>query len=201
MSRVLIIFAHPSQQSYNFSILQQVIAGLGEKGHDIQVDDLYVQRFDPVMTEAELYRKQAPEDILQEQTKVIWADILFFIFPIWWWGPPAILKGWLERVLCLGFAFTYDIKRNGYIGTLQERKAVIISTGSSDPGSYPVAWQAAAHINYVGDILAMSGVTVARHMSLHNIHPYQPQNELDQYLRDVYELALNIHAVVSRIDG
>jgi NAD(P)H dehydrogenase (quinone) len=200
MSRILIIFAHPSQQSYNYSILQQVIDGLGQRGHEIQISDLYDQQFDPVMTEVELYRKQAPESILQEQAKVIWADILFFIFPIWWWSPPAILKGWLERVLCLGFAFAYDIKRNGYVGTLQERKAVIISTGSSDPGSYPVAWQAASHTNYVGDILAMSGITVARHMSLYNIHSYQSQSELDQYLRDVYELALNIHVAVSHTD-
>ena len=191
MSRVLIIFAHPSHQSYNFGILQKIIEGLGEQGHEIQVDDLYAQRFDPVMTEEEL-RKQIPDTILREQKKVAWADTLFFIFPVWWWSPPAILKGWLERVLCLDFAFTYDIKRNGYVGTLEGRRAVIISTGSSDPGSYPIDWQAASHTSYVGDILAISGVEVIKQIHLHNIHQYRPRSELDKYLDEVYDFASDL---------
>jgi NAD(P)H dehydrogenase (quinone) len=192
MSRILIIFAHPSQQSYNASILHKVAEGLGKKGHDIQINDLYAQRFDPAMTEEELYRKHTPDSILREQEKVVWADILFFIFPIWWWSPPAILKGWLERVLCLDFAFRYDIKRSGYVGTLQDRRAVIISTGSSDPASYPIAWQTASHTSYVGDILAVSGVTVIEHMSLYTIHQYQSRSELEQYLSDVYNLSSSL---------
>jgi NAD(P)H dehydrogenase (quinone) len=192
MSRILVIFAHPSQQSYNTSILHKVVEGLGEKGHDIQIDDLYAQNFDPAMTEAELYGKSTPDSILREQEKVVWADILFFIFPIWWWSPPAILKGWLERVLCLDFAFRYDIKRGGYAGMLQDRKAVIISTGSSDPTGYPVAWQTDSHTSYVGDILAVSGVAVIKHMSLYNIHQYQSRSELEQHVSDIYDLARNL---------
>ena len=191
MSRVLIIFAHPSHQSYNFGILQKVVEGLGEKRHEIQVNDLYAQRFDPAMTEEEL-RKQVPDTILREQEKVAWANTLFFIFPVWWWSPPAILKGWLERVLCLDFAFTYDIKRNGYVGTLQNRKAVIISTGSSDPGSYPIGWQAASHTSYVGDILAISGVVVIKQMHFPNVHQYRSPSDLDEYLSDAYTFASNL---------
>ncbi|MFL5805766.1 MAG: NAD(P)H-dependent oxidoreductase [Roseiflexaceae bacterium] len=192
MSRILIIFAHPSQQSYNTSILHKSVEGLGEKGHAIQISDLYAQRFDPAMTEEELYRKNTPDSILREQEKVVWSNTLFFIFPIWWWSPPAILKGWLERVLCLDFAFKYDIKRSSYVGTLQDRKAAIISTGSSDPASYPVAWQTASHTSYVGDILAVSGVTVIKHMILYNIHQYQSRSELEQHLSDVYDFSRSL---------
>ena len=192
MSRVLIIFAHPSQQSYNSSILRTSIEGLSEGEHEVQIDDLYAQRFDPAMTEDELYQRYTPDSILQEQAKVIWADTLFFIFPVWWWSPPAILKGWLERVLCLHFAFKYDIKQNGYVGTLQDREAVIISTGSSDPSSYPVAWQAAAHTSYVGDILAVSGIPVVKQMNLDSIHQYRDHFDLAQHLQSVYDFARSL---------
>jgi NAD(P)H dehydrogenase (quinone) len=192
MSRVLIIFAHPNQQSYNSSILHKSIEGLSKRGHEIQIDDLYTQRFDPVMTEGELSQKRTPDSILQEQAKVTWADILLFIFPVWWWSPPAILKGWLERVLCLNFAFRYDIKQNGYVGALQDRKAAIISTGSSDPSTYPVAWQTAAHMSFVGDILAVSGIPVVKQISLDSIHQYRDPSELDQLLYDVYEFARSL---------
>lgn len=186
MSRVLINFAHPSHNSYNFGILQKVVDGLSEIGHEVQVNDLYTLRFDPLLTEDELSRKQVPDAILREQAKVLRADLLFFIFPIWWWSPPAILKGWLERVLCQNFAFKYDINLNGMVGILQDRKAVIISTSSADPSKYPISWQAASHTGYVHDILVYSGITVIKQMNFHEIHQYADRNELSAYLHDVY---------------
>lgn len=192
MSRVLIIFAHPSHKSYNFSILQKVVEGLGEKGHAIQVSDLHALKFDPAMTEDELYRKHAPAVILGEQSKIIWADIIILIFPVWWWGPPAILKGWLERVLCLDFAFRYDVKHSGFVGMLQDRKSVIISTGSSDPNTYPVNWQAASHTDYVGALLVFSGLEIIKQMHFYNIHQYRPPGELKAYLSDVYSFAKSL---------
>lgn len=192
MSRVLIVFAHPSHNSYNSSILRKVIDGLEENRHEIQVNDLYAMRFDPVMTEEEVYSQYTPDIISQEQAKVLWADTLFFIFPIWWWGPPAILKGWLERVLCLDFAFRYDIRHVGFVGTLQDRKAVVISTGSSDPSHYSVNWQTASHKDYVRDILVTTGLTIIRQMDFYNIHQYRAQSELSEYLRDVYSFAKTV---------
>jgi len=192
MSRVLIIFAHPSHNSYNFGILQKVVEGLGEKGHEIQVNDLHALAFDPAMTEEELYRKHTPAIILHEQSKVVWADILIFIFPVWWWGPPAVLKGWLERVLCLDFAFKYDIKHNGFVGMLQDRKAFIISTGSSDPNTYPVNWQAASHTDYVGSLLVVSGLTIIKQMHFYSVHQYRLQSELSAYLSEVYSFAKSL---------
>lgn len=192
MSRVLIIFTHPSHSSYNFSILQKVVEGLGEKKHEIQVNDLHALGFDPVMTEEELYRKHTPDIVLREQAKVLWADTVFFIFPVWWWGPPAILKGWLERVLCLEFAFRYDIKRNGFVGMLQDRKAVIISTGTSDPSSYSVDWQAASHTDYVGALMLESGLTIIKQLHFYNVHQYGSPSELNAHLSEVYSFVRNL---------
>jgi NAD(P)H dehydrogenase (quinone) len=185
MSRVLVIFAHPSHDSYNFGVLQKAVDGLNERGHDVQVNDLYVAKFDPVLTEGEFYRKHTPEIILNEQAKVIWADLLFFIFPVWWWSPPAILKGWLERVLCQNFAFRYDVKVNATVGTLQDRRAVIISTSSSDPNSYPIRWQAASHTDFVREILTTSGLNVIKQMNFYEIHQYADQHQLSAHLDDV----------------
>lgn len=189
MTRVFVVFAHPSHESYNYALLQRLTTGLASAAHEVQVSDLYEQGFDPAMTADELYRHHAPESVVAEQRKVLWAQLLIFVYPVWWWSPPAILKGWLERVVCLDFAFRYDIKRLGYAGLLEGREAVVISTGSSDPRTYTEPWQAGAHERFVADILRTAGVPVTRHFALANVHQYAPPEELAESLRTVHAFA------------
>jgi NAD(P)H dehydrogenase (quinone) len=187
VSKTLIIFAHPSHDSFNSSLLENVVAGLGNNGHEIRLDDLCAVKFDPVMTSEELSRTCVPDNILEEQAKVSWADRLVFIFPIWWWGPPAILKGWLERVLCLNFAFRYDVKQGGFVGLLDGRRAVVISTSSADAAAYESTWQTESQNNYVSAILMMSGVSVIKQMNFCNVHAYSSPSDLNAHLLDVQE--------------
>ena len=187
MGKTLIVFAHPSHESFNFSLLEIVVATLRNKGYEFQVNDLYAMDFDPLMTTEELRRTSLPDQIIQEQAKISWAETLIFVFPIWWWGPPAILKGWLERVLCQDFAFRYDIGQNRLVGTLDGRTALIISTSSADPASYESAWQAESHTSFVRDILVMCGIRVTKLMNLPNVHAYSPPADLQSYQREVLE--------------
>jgi NAD(P)H dehydrogenase (quinone) len=187
MSKTLIVFAHPNRESFNFSLLETVIGALRNKGHEIELDDLCAMNFDPVMTAGEVRQRCAPDEIIQEQAKVSWADTLVFIFPIWWWGPPAILKGWLERVLCQDFAFKYDVSLNRLVGTLRGRSAVVITTSSADPASYESTWQAESQTNYVSDILIMCGIQVVKLMNFSNVHSYTSSDELKSCQLEVLE--------------
>jgi NAD(P)H dehydrogenase (quinone) len=189
MSKTLIVFAHPSHDSFNFSLLETVVACLRAKGHEIEINDLYAMSFDPVMTATEISKRLAPDQIAKEQAKVAWADTLFFIFPVWWWTPPAILKGWLERVLCQDFAFKYDVGLNRLVGMLAGRKAVIISTSSADPASYESSWQAGSQTSYVNDILLMCGIRVVKLMNFSNIHAFTFPEELKEHQREVLAFA------------
>jgi len=122
--KVFIVFAHPSANSLNATLKNHVVQKLKEAGHEAKVSDLYAMRWKAVADEhdfpdrdrtqslsyeaasGEAYRSgsQAP-DVVAEQEKLLWADVVILQFPLWWYGMPAILKGWVERVYAKGFAY------------------------------------------------------------------------------------------------
>lgn len=134
--KVLIVFAHPSSNSFNHAVLEAFSRGLEEGGHEFEVVDLYAIGFDPCFRNedfAQFVGGAMPEDVRVQQAKVGWADALVFISPVWWMGFPAILKGWGERVFSCGFAYRLTAegwkgKARGRIGLLSHEKVLIIST-------------------------------------------------------------------------
>jgi NAD(P)H dehydrogenase (quinone) len=108
---VLVVYAHPNPQSFNAAILRQVERGLQEAGHTFTVVDLYKDNFNPVLVVNETFRRRDLKDhpeTAHYRDLLRWADHLIFIYPLWWCGTPAILKGFFDRVLASGFAYTYE---------------------------------------------------------------------------------------------
>ena len=104
----LIVYAHPHTDSFNNAILNTAVTALEAEGHEVVVRDLYQLGFQPVLTEADtasMRAGQTPQDIATEQQYVTEADAITFIYPIWWTGLPAILKGYVDRVFAYGFAY------------------------------------------------------------------------------------------------
>jgi NAD(P)H dehydrogenase (quinone) len=127
--RYLIIYAHPNPKSFNHAIREKVEAKLKREGRQYDVRDLYELGFDPVLKGSDFAgfkQGKPPEDIKREQDFIKNADTLIFIHPIWWFGQPAILKGYIDRVLSFGFAYTAGEK--GLAGLLNGKKAVILNT-------------------------------------------------------------------------
>lgn len=134
---VLIIFAHPNPRSFNQAILEVVDATLREHGHATRIRDLYRMQFRAVLDSEDLarnWRGDLPEDTLQEQAAIRWAQGLVFIYPIWWFGPPAILKGWIDRVFTRKFAFEFTAI--GMHGLLTQERALILNTLGGDEALY-----------------------------------------------------------------
>lgn len=108
--RTLVVFAHPSSESYGAALFDTACQALREAGHDLRVIDLYRAGFDPVLSTGDwqLY-KNDPERLvpgLAEHVEAMtWAESLVMIYPTWMYGPPSILKGWMERVWLPGIAF------------------------------------------------------------------------------------------------
>lgn len=108
---VLVIYAHPNPGSFNNALLQQVTRGLKDSNHDFTVIDLYKENFNPVLVYGgSITRRDLKNDMEASHYRELigQADHLIFIYPIWWYGVPAILKGFFDRVLVSGFAFTYN---------------------------------------------------------------------------------------------
>ncbi|HHJ18974.1 MAG TPA: flavodoxin family protein [Gammaproteobacteria bacterium] len=134
MMKVLVVIAHPHQDSFNYAILDRLKLGLQRAGHSVDVQDLYASGFDPVLRGEELAALQQGHlsaDVDSEQSRIKAAEGLIFIYPLWWFDRPAMLKGWCDRVLTQGFAFQYDDL--GVTGLLPCRKAmVIVTSGGSE---------------------------------------------------------------------
>lgn len=135
--KVLVVIAHPKQDSFNHALLAEVKTGLADAGHKVKVADLYAEGFQPAMI-AEDYAQfddppSLPADVLAEQERVEWSDAVMFIFPLFWWHMPAMLKGWIDRVMAYGFA--YDDPMNPDSGPLRHRKMIALITAGASAGA------------------------------------------------------------------
>jgi NAD(P)H dehydrogenase (quinone) len=128
--QVLVVFAHPNPQSFNHAIMESFVSGLKEAGHTCEISDLYAGGFNPVFNSADFSQftgNKMPIEVLAEQQKVNKADALVFIYPVWWWAAPAILKGWYDRVLSYGYAYKSG-EHGEPVGMLKPKKVLHITT-------------------------------------------------------------------------
>lgn len=159
--RLLWVYAHPEQRSLNGSLRDEGLRALREHGHEYRESDLYSMAWNPVVTADDFshnprkrleildeseraYRTgRLSEDIRVEQEKIHWADTLVFQFPLWWFGPPAILKGWFDRIFVQGFAQgvtdpeTGRTLRYGNGGLTGKRAMVVVTVGANSATTGP----------------------------------------------------------------
>jgi NAD(P)H dehydrogenase (quinone) len=133
---VYIVFAHPSQNSFTYCVLQAFTTGLREAGHMFEIGDLYAMGFQTDMDLAQYERETSfdpslpvPADVELEQRKINQADGLAFIYPVWWSDCPAKLKGWFDRVWTLGYAYSYENGEHAASSIKATRALVICTAG------------------------------------------------------------------------
>lgn len=103
-----VIVAHPARKSLNASIAQAYRTAAEKLGHSVDVRDLYAMRFDPCLKAAEIPGPKAPvfrDDVLRERARLADVDVFVFVYPLWFNAPPAILKGYVDRIFGMGFGF------------------------------------------------------------------------------------------------
>lgn len=100
--RLLLVYTHPCPESFTGAVRDEIVAAATGAGHDVRVLDLYASAFDPVMGADERRRYHDPgvneEPVAEHLAHLRWCEGLIFVYPTWWYGPPAMLKGWLDRV-------------------------------------------------------------------------------------------------------
>ncbi|WP_049621893.1 NAD(P)H-dependent oxidoreductase [Frateuria defendens] len=124
MSNILIVHAHPEPKSLTSALKDLAVETLTARGHAVQVSDLYAMGWKATADGGDFIAPAHPErlkyasesrhafangtqtpDVEAEQQKLLWADAVILSFPLWWFGMPAILKGWVDRVFAYGFAY------------------------------------------------------------------------------------------------
>ena len=111
--QALVVVVHPCDDSFTHAAAGRAVAGLRSAGHTVEVIDLYALGFRVAMSPEERHAYHGETPLIDEHTReharlVQWADCLVFVYPTWWSGLPAMLKGWLERVMVPGVAFVFD---------------------------------------------------------------------------------------------
>ena len=128
-------------ESYGAALARAAVKGLRAGGHEVRVVDLYGEGFDPVMTRADWIAYQGTDAVVDpaiatQAEHARWAEMLVFVYPTWWAGMPAIMKGWLERVLVPGVAFVLDERTRLVRPTMQHVRRVVGVTTYGSPRLY-----------------------------------------------------------------
>lgn len=130
-SRILVILGHPDPKSFCGALAETYAQGAREAGAEAEILRLSDLVFDAVLHQG--YRKiQALEpDLQRAQERITWAQHLVFVYPTWWGGPPALLKGFLDRAFLPGFAFSYSKKGPFWDRLLTGRSGRLLVTADS----------------------------------------------------------------------
>ncbi len=133
--KISVILAHPDKKSFNHAIASVAVRALKTRGHHIFFHDLYEEKFDPVLPSEEIPSDVSlSEDIVKHCHELFQADGIIIIHPNWWGQPPAILKGWIDRVIRPGVAYEFQEGDKGEgvpIGLLKMKAALVFNTSNT----------------------------------------------------------------------
>ena len=135
--KISIILAHPNPGSFNHAIAEAAAASARDCGHEVALHDLYAEEFPPLFSTAELGpNPKLPPIITSHCEEIVNADGIVIVHPNWWGMPPAILTGWIDRVLRPGLAYRFVTGDNGEgvpQGLLKARAAIVLNTANTPP--------------------------------------------------------------------
>ena len=132
---ILIILGHPDKNSFNHAIAETCRTILLNNGHSVVFHDLYKEDFDAILKTNEMTKhSQIDETIKKHCEELVNSDGIIVIHPNWWGQPPAILKGWIDRVIRPGIAYEFEVGDNGEgvpIGLLKAKTALVFNTSNT----------------------------------------------------------------------
>jgi NAD(P)H dehydrogenase (quinone) len=132
---VSVILAHPSKGSFNYAIAGTVVTTLKDNGHQVRYHDLYEERFDPILPASEIPKNADLRPLIKNHCdEIATAEGIVIIHPNWWGQPPAILKGWIDRVIRPGVAYEFldgDSGEGVPCGLLKAKTALVFNTSNT----------------------------------------------------------------------
>jgi putative NADPH-quinone reductase len=134
--KISVLLAHPYKESFNHAIADSAINQLKQDGHEVIFHDLYAENFDPLMPREEFPKDvPLPREIEKHCREIAEAEGIIIIHPNWWGQPPAILKGWVDRVIRPGVAYEFIEEDKGEgvpNGLLKAERALVFNTSNTE---------------------------------------------------------------------
>ena len=134
--KISLILAHPDKNSFNSAIAQCCRETLVANGHTVYFHDLYAEKFDALLPAHEIPRTaELPHELEMHCDEISSADGIIVVHPNWWGQPPAILKGWIDRVFRPGIAYEFVEEDSGEgvpVGLLRAKSALVFNTSNTE---------------------------------------------------------------------
>ncbi len=189
MKKIFVVYAHYSDESFNASIKTTFIETAKEKGHEIDCVDLYKEKFDPI------FSGEKPDDVvLDHQRRIDKSDTIVLIAPIWNFRMPAIMEGWIDKVLSPPWAFTFKklVGNYGYPkGNLKGKKAIIFCTYGSPRFAVATFFYNMPTRRLRRGIFRICGITDILYRRYFAV-PFVTEEKRKEFLQDVKKTALNL---------
>lgn len=161
--RISVILAHPDESSFNHAIARAVVGQLEHNGHKALFHDLHHENFDPLLARYEIPKDAAlPALITAHCEELAEAEGIIIVHPNWWGQPPAILKGWVDRVIRPGVAYEFLENDSGEgvpNGLLKARAAIVFNTTNTEAEREKLVFGDPLETIWKNCIFALCGVT------------------------------------------
>ncbi|MEN9528431.1 MAG: hypothetical protein RI932_304 [Pseudomonadota bacterium] len=161
----LIVVCHPNPKSFTCAIAKTVEETLAAKGESFVTRNLYELKFNPILAGADFMEFKAgrvPADIAEEQKHISAAENIIFVYPLWWTGLPAMLKGYVDRVFSKGFAYDFG---NGQLNKMLRGKRGLLLTCHGNPKDFyeSIGMYNALNLTSDNGIFDFCGIEVVGH--------------------------------------
>ena len=187
---VLVILGHPRKGSFNHAIAERAVEALSGNGHDVIFHDLYDEGFPALLSRDELRRDASlSPDIERHCSELAAADGIIIIHPNWWGQPPAILKGWVDRVFRPGVAYEFvgdDTGAGVPSGLLKARSALVFNTSDTPKEREMEAFGDPLESLWASCILGYCGIPEIRRKT-YGVIVTSTEKEREAWLQDVAE--------------
>jgi NAD(P)H dehydrogenase (quinone) len=189
----LIVFSHPNDKSFCAALKDVTISASREKNLDVELRDLYKLKFNPVLSADDFIAfngGKIPQDIATEQSYIKQAEIITFVYPVWWTGLPAMVKGYIDKVFSYGFA--YKVGEMGVEGLLKDKKVIVFNTTGTPYNIYERSGMIEA-MKKTSDtgIFTFCGMTVLHHRFFGSV-PYVDDAARKGYLEEARQDLLSL---------
>ncbi len=191
--KISVILGHPDTNSFNDAIADMIVKVLRDSGHTVVFHDLYRENFPPVLPAEEIPKDVPIPDVIAEHChEITEADGIIIVHPNWWGQPPAILKGWIDRVLRPGIAYRFAEGDSGEgvpIGLLKAWSALVFTTSNTYPEREQSVFGDPLETIWKNCIFDLCGVKTFHHRNFEVIVTSTPEQR-QEWLREAAETVL-----------
>ncbi len=192
---ISVILGHPDRASFNHAIADTVVAALRESGHEVRFHDLYAERFDPMLPQEEIPKNARLDPFIKKHCdEISQADGIAVIHPNWWGQPPAVMKGWIDRVIRPGVAYEFREGDSGEgvpCGLLKAKTAIVFNTSNTTAERERMVFGDPLETIWKNCVFGLCGVANV-HRKMFSVVVTSTEIKREVWLKEVRELVASV---------